>query len=223
MNSASLELFKRALAEGTNIRFQKATESFTDTALCSDRHLEIMEKITNGTYRKPIALSSARIKIAAAIVAAMFLLSGCVMIYKDEIRGFIEHIYEEYIEITFSDNKNAESSYIEEIYELTYVPEGYVLNEKIITPISVKYVFLSSDHERITFYQQVLDNTSFGVDGESGYTIIHNINGIDVYCRNYNDHNNYLWNDSAYAITISSTRALSNSELQKIIEGIKTR
>ena len=90
MNSASLELFKRALAEGTDIRFRKAAEADADATACSARHLEIMERIMSGTYRKPISLSSARIKIAAAIVAAMFLLSGCVMIYKDEIRGFID-------------------------------------------------------------------------------------------------------------------------------------
>ena len=223
MNSANLELFKRALAEGTNIRFQKATESFTDTALCSDRHLEIMEKITNGTYRKPLSFSSARIKIAAAIVAAMFLLSGCVMIYKDEIRGFIEHIYEEYIEITFSDNKNAESSYIEEIYELTYVPEGYVLKTEFISNSTVSYTFDNKNGQSLTFNQYILDGSSFNFDNERSDSTLIIVGKHNIYFTNTKQHHSYIWNDGKYAMIITSSEELSDSDLQKIIEGIKTR
>lgn len=221
MSSASLELFKRALAEGTNIRFQKATEPCTDTALCSDRHLEIMEKITNGTYRKPLSFSSARIKIAAAIVAAMFLLSGCVMIYKDEIRGFIEHIYEEYIEITFSDGGNTESSYIDEVYELTYVPDGYYLESKYISPTRNRYTYINSDGKKIMFDQCILDGSVFNFDIDSGCTIILSVENCNIYYKGTKSDYHYIWNNGKYAFVIDSDTELSVEDLKSIVEGIK--
>jgi hypothetical protein len=221
MSSASLELFKRALAEGTDIRFQKTTEPYTDTALCSDRHLEIMEKITNGTYRKPIALSSARIKIAAAIVAAMFLLSGCVMIYKDEIRGFIEHIYEEYIEITFSDDEY--NDHITEIYKLTYVPKGYELIDSYSSTTKVRYVFSNHKGDELIFSQSPL-NTSYGYNIEGNYSSsILTINDYNVYCIQTDINYVYLWDNGKHSMQIATNTAVPAEELRLIIEGIQSK
>lgn len=223
MNSASLELFKRALAEGTDIRFRKAAEADADAMACSARHLEIMERIMSGTYRKPISLSSVRIKIAAAIAAVMLLLSGCAMIYKDEIRGFIEHIYEEYIEISFSDGENKESSSIKEIYELTYVPEGFVLKTEFISNSTVSYTFDNKNGHSLTFNQYILDGSSFNFDSERSDSTLIIVGKYNIYFTNTKQHHSYIWNDGKYAMIITSSEELSDSELQKIIEGIKTR
>lgn len=220
MNNTDLELFKQALREGTDLRIRSVIASYTEKITCSEKHTAAMAEILDGRYKKPLSWSDAKVKIAAIIIAATMLLAGCAIIYKEEIRGFIEHIYEEYIEITFTDGKT-ESSAIEEVYELTYLPEGYSLEESTIFGNNVYYTF-SANNNKITFYQTDFNGIHI-FDNESGYSLILTVNNTEVYYKNTKTNNNYVWNDGKYAMVLTSTEELSTDDLQKIIEGIKIK
>ncbi len=219
--NTDLELFKQALSEGLNLRIQSGITSCTEKLICSKEHRAAMAAILGGTYKKPLFWSSTRTKIAAILVAAMMLLAGCTVLYKDEIRDFIEHIYEEYIEVTFSDGGN-EKIKIEEVYELTYIPDGYVLENTHISNLAIQYTYINSNKDEFYFQQNRLE-AYFGFDSESGYSKFTTVNNINVYHKQTPYYNNYLWNDGKYAMLITSTNELSSEELQKIIEGIKAR
>ena len=215
MEKSNLELFREALFEAMSSKTNEA--DLAEKIEPSDRHKDAMQAILDGTYERKSVWKLTKAKIAAIIVAAALLLAGCA--YRNEIRDIIEEIYDKYIHITYSD-EGANGKTIEEVYELTYVPEGYVLEESSITPATVRYEFCNNA-DRMIFYQYILDDTDFYVDGENGYTIVVGITDYSVYYRKSNDAHYYLWNDGRYAMKLTATKELSIEELQSIIDGMR--
>lgn len=221
MTKSDLELFKEALAEGLSIRFQNEIDSCQEEIIISERHERAMRTIFNGAQVRPIIWPSARAKIAAVIVAATMILASCAAVYIEEIRGFIETVYENYISIGF-ENPDESPRQIEEVYELTYIPLGYAEIDHIQTNLHNIYTFKSADGGTIRFDQQIL-NTIDSFDSEhSEFDFIY-ISEMKIYYVFYSEYYNYLWNDGKYAMTINSTEELSYTELETIISGIKIK
>ncbi|MBQ7872870.1 MAG: DUF4367 domain-containing protein [Clostridia bacterium] len=174
--------------------------------------------ISGKTPRKPLSTKMIAILVAAAIL----LLAGCAIIYRDEIREFITNIKEFFVEVKFDEGEN-DSQNIDEIYELTYLPEGYGLKEEYITRMRVEYVFANSSNESIRFIQQPLDSATFSVDSEHSDTILIEIEEYTVYYRIAGNMHYYLWNDGKYALKINSALELSDNELLLITNGLKVK
>jgi hypothetical protein len=120
MDKTNEALFKQAINEALTNKFQRMADACGEEIVCSRRHKKAMRAIVNGkTPRKPPST-----KMIAILVAAVLLLAGCAIIYRDEIREFITNIKEFFVEVKFDEGEN-DSQDIDEIYELTYLPEGY--------------------------------------------------------------------------------------------------
>ena len=198
------ELFKQALVEGVNRRLDREIAACDEEIAYSRKHIKAMERIVKGkTPQKPINSKMIAILVAAAIL----LLAGCAIIYRDEIRAFITDIKEFFVEIRFDEGEN-ESKYIEEVYELTYVPKGYIVTNRDITRMSVQYVFKNQDDKSIKFIQCSMDNSGFAVDSEHGYNEIIKIEQYEIYFRETDRINYYVWNDGEYALKLISTEKL---------------
>ena len=219
MDKTNEELFKQAINEALTNKFQRMADACDEEIVCSRRHRKAMCAIISGkTPRKPLSTKMIAILVAAAIL----LLAGCAIIYRDEIRGFITNIREIFIELRFEEG-DQESREIEEIYELTYIPEGYSLKDQRINRMRVQYVFANADSKRIKFIQQSLDASTFSVDSEHSDTVIIVIEEYTIYSRKTGNMYYYLWNDGKYALKINSTEKLSNDELLSIINGLKIK
>ncbi len=213
------ELFKQALVEGVNRRLDRELAACEEEVVFSRRHIKAMTRIIKGkTPAKPINKKMVAILVAAAIL----LLAGCAIIYRDEIRGFITDFREFFVKVTF-DAGESESRVIDEVYELTYVPEGYVCEDHYINLNLVQYIFEDHNGNKIKFIQQPIDVSSFMVDIEHGDYDIIKIDQYEVYYRETDEINCYVWNDGKYALNIYSTEHLSEITLQLIIKGIKTK
>lgn len=213
------ELFKQALVEGVNRRIDRELAACEEEVVFSRRHIKAMNRIIKGkTPAKPIN----RKMVAILVAAAILLLAGCAIIYRDEIRGFITDVREFFVKVTF-DAGESESRVIDEVYELTYIPEGYVLESQNVMLRTVQHIFVDSEGNKLKFIQQPLDNSSFAVDIEQNYSKIVTIGQYEVYYQKINSGNYYIWNDGAYALKIHSTQQLSNQDLELIINGIKTK
>ena len=160
--------------------------------------------------------------IAILVAAAVLLLAGCAIIYRDQIRDFITNIKEFFVEIKFDEGEN-NSQTIDEIYELTYVPEGYTLTQQDITRMGVQYVYKTTENYKIKFIQQSLDASNFYVDIEHSDNVIIEIGEYTVYSRQTNGTYYYLWNDGKYALKLNSKEELSHETLEAIINGIKIK
>ena len=215
-NKTNQELFKQALVEGVNRRLDREIAACDEEITYSRRHIKNMARIVNGkTPRKPLSTKMIAILVAAAIL----LLAGCAIIYRNEIRDFITDIRERFVKVSFSEGEN-ESQNIEEVYELTYVPEGYGLENQHIGKMLVQYLFTNADDDYIKFTQQSIDASSFSVDIENGdYTII-NMDKYQIYYRKINTGYYYIWNDGKYAMQLHSNDELSEQVLMLIIYGI---
>ena len=213
------ELFKQALVEGVNRRIDRELAACEEEVVFSRRHIKALNRIIKGkTPAKPIN----RKMVAILVAAAILLLAGCAIIYRDEIRGFITEIKEFFVEIKF-DEGNDESRNIEDIYELTYVPEGYVLERQNILKRTTEYIFVDSEGNKLKFVQQPLDNSSFAVDIEHDYDNSMRIGQYAIYYRYTNTTYSYIWNDGKHALKLNSTNELSLKELESLIIGIKTK
>ena len=221
MTKSDLELFKEALTEGLSIRFQNEIDNFEGEVVISERHERAMRTIFNGVQVRPFVWPSARAKIAAAAVAATLILAGCTAAYGDEIRDFVETIYEDYISIGFEDPDEA-PKHIEEYYELTYIPEDYYIKNNTRSSSFNKYI-LENDQGKIIIFDQFLLSSNSSIDSEHGEQYMLYIDGKEIYCRVYDANCCYIWNDGRYSMSIFSIDQIDEETLEKIIEGIKTQ
>ena len=218
-NKTNQELFKQALVEGVNRRIDREIAACDEEIAYSRRHIRNMVRIVNGKeIKKPLN----RKMIAILVAAAILLLAGCAIVYRNEIRGFISKVYNSFVELRF-DKGEQESRAIDEIYELTYVPEGYGLIEENITRMGVQYKFTNEEAKFIKFIQQPLDSSSFAVDVEHGDNNIINIDKYEIYYQQTDGIYCYVWNDGKYALKLNSKEELSYEMLEAIINGIRIK
>ena len=211
------ELFKQALVEGVNRRIDRELAACEEEVVFSRRHIKAMNRIIKGkTPAKPIN----RKMVAILVAAAILLLAGCAIIYRDEIRDFITDVREFFVKVTFSGGES-ESKYIEEVYELTYIPEGYVCEDHYINLNLVQYIFKDSEQNIIKFVQRPLDMSSFYIDIEHDYDKFANIGSYAIYYRQTNGTYYYIWNDGKYAFTINSTEEFNIADFELLLSGIK--
>ena len=220
MEKSNLELFKQALNEAWDNKIRREVEACTEEEIVtSERHKAAMQTILDGTYDKSAKWKLTRAKVVAILVAAALLLASCAIIYRNEIRDLVEEIFEDFSKSTYSDEEDANGKTIEDVYELSYVPEGYVLEESEITPIYVKYTFINSNNI-LVFEQKVLDYSSFLFDVENGYNLLLNNNELDIYYKATPKYNFYLWNNGNYSFLIISSNEISNEEIQIVITNL---
>lgn len=222
MDKNNVELFKQAINEAISNRFDKTSNACTEEIVCSERHDIAMRAIIYGKTDRKKAWTPKMRRIIAILVAAVLLLTGCGIIFHNEIRDFVENVYEFFVVITHND-KHSSRDEIEEIYEPTYMPEGYSLEESIVLIGSVNYRFVNNDNNIILFEQHALDGTFLVIDSESGYSEIKDIENYNMYHRYTNRNHYYIWNDGKYGLRIRSTVELSVDELLSIIDGIVTK
>ena len=215
---SDLELFKQALTEGMSLRFQSEIGECAYDIAVSDRHVKAVESILNGARIRPIIWPSSRAKIAAAIIAAVMILTGCAARYGDEIREFIETIEEKCTHLQF-DNRDQSPESIETEYKLTYVPAGYAEKDHIRTAFQNIYVLENESGKTLEFCQMVL-NVGATFDTEHGNNEYIYVEEIKIFVVKGKGTVNYFWNDGKYALQLTSDVELSAEELGKIINGI---
>ena len=218
MNKKDLELFKQAIDEGISNRFDKLAAACTEEIVCSERHNLAMQAIVYGKIDTKRTWSPRMKRVVAILVAAALLLTSCGIIFRDEIREVFEEFF---VKLSFdSDDYNKT---IEEIYVLTYLPEGYALEEENISNTVVTYIFVNSTNDRLFFEQRIINGSDFIIDNESGYSIIQEIEKYEVYQINNNIEYFYVWKKENYSIKIKSNIKISNEEILHIIEGITVK
>ena len=217
MDKSNLELFKQAISEGLSEKIDSVANSCTDEIVYSEGHKLAMRTIVYGEVKHKRSLSPKMKWFIAILVAATLLLASCGIIFHNEIREVFENLF---VKVTLGDDESFGNT-VEDIYELTYLPEGYLLEKEIITPVCIQYRFSNENGDIIKFEQRVIGGTDFTLDSETGYSKIEEIEEYDVYYRYTERLNTYIWNTDEYAFTILSNQHISYEEIVLIINGIK--
>ena len=219
MNKKDLELFRQAIDEGISNRFDKLAAACTEEIVCSEKHNLAMQAIVYGKIDTKRTWSPRMKRIVAILVAAALLLTSCGIIFRNEIGEVFEELF---VKLSF-DSDDEYNKTIEEIYVLTYLPEGYALEKENISNTVVTYIFVNSTNDRLFFEQRVINGSDFIIDNESGYSIIQEIEKYEVYQINNNIEYFYVWKKENYSIKIKSNIKISNEEILHIIEGITVK
>ena len=219
MDKSNLELFKQAISDGLSKKFDSVVNSYTDEIVCSEQHNFAMRTMVYGKADAKRTWSPKMKRIVAILVAAALLLTSCGIIFRNEIREVFEEFF---VKLTYSGNGTGNDT-IEEVYELTYLPEGYKLEKENIYDLCVTYTFADKNNNVIVFEQRVLDKSEFNVDSESGYSEMKEIEKYDVYYRFTAKYHHCIWNDGKYVFSINSTVFLSNEKIVLLLKGIKIK
>lgn len=217
MHENDLALFKQAINEGVDNKLNSIVSSYTEEIESSERHKLAMRTIVYGKVdeapkRKKLPMK----RIIATIVAAALLLTSCGIIFRNQIREIFRDLY---VKLTYGEDASS-GRLIDDIYMLTYVPEGYSLEREMIDPSLVQYKYVNEENEHIVFEQRTVNSSIFVVDSEDGYSEIKEIEEYDVYYRFTDLSYIYVWSDEKYSIKLKSGTKLSNEEIIQIIEGI---
>lgn len=219
MNKSDLELFKQAINEGLSKRFDRLADSYDGEIVYSESHNLTMRTIVYGKVSKWRSLSPKKREIIAILVAAALLLTSCAVIFRNELREMIDNFF---VVITYSE-KDDNSTIITEKYELTFLPEGFYLEQSNFNEMNVRHRYKNKDGEVIVFDQYTINSTILSFDSESGYNIINQIESYSIYFKATKENYFYIWNNSEYLFSIKSEIELTSNELVAIIEGIKVK
>ena len=218
MTDENLRLFRAALTEGLcnriDMRIAECTESITTSAA----HKRAMRKIINGTAEKG-GFTLRKKTVIAILVAVALLLTGCAVIYRKQIAHFVEEIFHTFMTLECAHTPDEEGE-IEDVYELTYVPEGYSLEEKYESKTVIRTVF-SNGEDTIAFDQQLRDINY--LDSENGYAKILGINNLDIYYRYSLEQHYYFWSNEGHDFGLISNIELPTEEVEKIVIGAKKK
>ena len=218
MQNNNLTLFKQAISNGLCNKIDGVANGYTEEVVCSEKHSLAMRTIVYGKVRTK-HIRSPRVKwLIAILVAAALLLTGCSIIFRNEIREVFEDFF---VRLTY-DNDNTSADTIKEVYTPTYVPDGYVLENKSITSAHVKYKFINDTGDRLLIEQRPIPNGELFFDSEIGYAQIDEIDDYEIYYRLENNYHSYVWGDKSYFMKILSSSKLTNEELELILNGIIT-
>lgn len=217
MDKTNLELFKQALNEAVSNKFDNIAANCTEEIACSEKHNLAMRAIVYGKGDTKRIWSPRMKRIIAILVAAALLLTSCGIIFRNEIREVFEEFF---VKLTYSSDSNS-TNRIEEVYVLTYLPEGYYIEKENVSYTATKYKFVNSNDHYIYFEQSILKGSNFNIDSETGYSKIIEIEERDVYYRYTKEFHSYIWSDDKYVFVLKTNANLQNEEIELIINGIK--
>lgn len=221
MYKSEARLFGMAVVAGLSNRYEKELAENTESPRCSEVHTSAILDIVS----KAIAVEHSHAKrrlIAILVAALLLLLVGCTaFVYRNEIGSFVEHVYEEYINIELPENDDKVLTEIEHAYTLSYIPERYILIDEIVNSDCVRYIYEIELSERIIFEQSPKSIANIGIDNESVDAEVFEYQDIEIYIRTTKKKNHCVWYDEDYVFTLICPKDLDQDEILKIIDGMK--
>jgi len=216
-------LLRDALIDAMLREFDRDMEKCEESPICSPEHYKKMSEIVGFDVTKPRRnpRMSVRKKVIIFIIAAALALTGCAAVFYRQIGNFMEEVYEKYIKVHFVEETPAAPTEIEDVYTLSYVPEGYELINSEINYTWTKFEYKNSLNETIKFEQFLITDTCNIFDSNQGYSEAMQIESTTVYHKNTDNVNIYKWNNGVYAFSIRDRQSLSKFEIIRIISSLK--
>ena len=163
-------------------------------------------------------------KIAVIAIAFMMLfgLSMSIKAIREPVVSFIVTIFDKFSELFVDKSEiNSASDKIEEIYELTQLPQGYSENGINISLRNIETTYFNGDSE-IRFYQSIISN-KVTIDTEDSYETILFIKDYEIYYIYKNNLTKALWRNEKYIFEIYCNTEISEEEMRYIISSLRIK
>lgn len=210
------QLLYKALSENLEKRFEEAVGDNIYDGEYPKRFRRKMSKLIGVDIENPDKkFVDVRKWVAIGLVAAV-ILTGCA--FRKQIGSFIEEHLGTYVWVK-NGNDDEGAKIIEEIYTLTYVPDGYEYYKEYSSPNLHSYVWKNSSDMLLKFIQIKYDS-DFYTDIETDYTFLMENEGVEIYCKTSEHDYSYVWKYNKYRLEFLSEGKLSETEIKKMIDGI---
>lgn len=227
MDNAKRELFCRALwqafEEKRNEELAACGPSFEPSA----RHLHKVSCILGVDVQEETGRKYYRRKrvITLILAAVLLLVSGVtVYAYGGAIFGFVEKMFDDHVEVGFDGIPSDAPTKIEEVYELGYVPQGFVQVQDNSHERGVRYIFENEEGATLDFQQIPLNAENIlEFDNEHGNLEIKTYGTRNVYCYNSEKTCSFLWRDNKYSMLIAVDIPLTEEEILEIMDSIQIK
>ena len=218
MDALNRTLLRDALCKVANERINKETESYLKYSRISiGQAKKLSEALGIRVHWRP----SVKQVIALLVAAAMLLLTGCGIAYRNEIRDFIIKNQEKGVSISFSEGPETEIKPIDECYNLDFIPEGFNLEQISKKDYSVKIKWANITGHYIYLHAKLTDTSTFIFDTEHGGGYFREISSVKIYYLVSNNIRSYIWNDGNYSFVVYSDYELDKQILTQLILGFK--
>lgn len=220
MTDTNLNLFKKALTEGLSNKIDLVTDGYTAEVKCTKKHTIAMRTILRGKMPGE-HIHTPRLKwVIAIVLSAALILTGCAIKFREKIAGFFTEIFGSTIEMTYADQEKAKV-HIDEPYEFTYVPDGYVLESSQTEALTLhRYIFVNSDMMYLICDQIAPGNSAMGVYNDNKTPEIYKIGEYEIYCKSYTRTSLYIWNKDGYTFMVTSDKELTIEDITYIVNGV---
>ena len=212
--SSDYNLIGQAFAEATAKKYDEELLRCKRNVSFSPRHARSMREITGYRIVSPVTAK----KILVILIAAVIFLVGCTaIIYHEEIGNFfITHFKtNSVVEV----NKGEKTEITEE-YDLSYIPEGYVLVYELRDELTIQKNWKDNSENTLTFRQVPQNSGKHFFDSERSDAKIEEYSGKTFFISINEDSRVFLWSENGYTFSVSIPLSIPEIEMYEIIDGI---
>lgn len=212
--SSDYNLIGQAFAEATAKEYDEELLRCKKSVSFSPSHARKMSEITGYRIVSPVTAK----KILVILIAAVIFLVGCTaIIYHEEIGNFFITHFKVNSVVEVNEGEKTE---ITEEYDLSYVPDGYVLVYEQKDEIKIQKRWNDSFGNTLTFMQTVSGYSKYGFDSEMSNAKIEEHKGRTFFINVNKESCAFLWSENGYTFFVSIPSSIPENEVYKIIDSI---
>ncbi len=165
-------------------------------------------------------------QLIAIIIAAVMVLSAAAMsvsAVRDVIIGFITEVYETFTGVRAEPSEDAPET-LEEIYEVTWLPEGYELISEYNNG-QYRQLRYEKENARIIFYQTTEDSYTSNYDTEEADIVSVMVGETYGFEIEYNDECVIVWQEDGFVFSVnfiySQEGKINQNEMKNVANSVK--
>jgi hypothetical protein len=229
MNKINLSALKAALIDYETKRVNEAQALSEPPVIETEPYKQMLSKFINAAReaerKHALKVKTAiRILVAAAlIIASLVTVVACVK----PLREFFVETFEKFTRVspTVSNPETeaeVEKTSIEEIYQITKIPEGYIELQCDSSDIDVLTI-LMNEMDTIIFTQNLTSGYDITVDSENGSFEELSIDNTEVLYFVNKGYRTFIWKQYGYVFTLNCPESISLDESIKIIKSLEVK
>lgn len=211
MNRMTLEILEKA-AIVAQLREMEALDHAISISpphvfsMCFNQNMVKLISFSTKPYFRYVNTIGKRL---AAILIALFILTSttafCVESIHEPIINFIVNTYEKFSSIVFDKKDLAEPlpKTIEQVYELTFTPDGYAVTDTETSSTDRLTVYSNRSGDEILFEQYIVEATRIGLDTENGTWEKLEVNSNEALFLSNKGNSVLVWTQDGYGYQIS--------------------
>lgn len=214
IDSSELKLIGQAFAEATVKKYDEELLLCKKSVSFSPSHAKRMREITGCRVVSPITKK----RLLVILIAAVIFLVGCTaIIYHEEIGNFfITHFKtNSVVEV----NKGEKTEITEE-YDLSYIPEGYVLVYELRDEFTIRKNWKDNSENTLTFRQVPGNSGKHYFDSEMSNAVIEEHKSKTFFINENKELRTFLWSENGYTFFVRIPSSIPENEVYKIIDSI---